>query len=607
MIGIGIKPVDRLGGIFKNFSSRRIARCKGVYRRPHCPPPHKYSFTMSSSNSDSGVSISTQATATTSTTGVAATGVMPDFASGSPSDRAEVKSTPNTSSNIFAGIGASTTASDTTLPANKNATVVKSFTSTRPPRANTYRYIAPAPTHEGVLHLGDRQVQAALHRASSQNMQVFFAGLATDPLSYFDAMSRGGRIICAIHRHGYDAIEKTFLTLAQTPVAGEQSMMSVGALETAIQQARTLLVQRRDFLGRYQKYCSQQRMEPSASWPFWFAQINAYQQAKMLCDFGELLTNKARQIWRQKLFFLPLQSQPKIDDPVTQLNVATVEEIGASVGMKFRSWNSHEVAKAFGLTTKEQVFALHGKVIPAILNELSRYSYNRNPAFVNCVRTLKEKKCVSPNLYENRMLYGPKWSLSSLRWLLIIYLGIPFTMKEGTPLFEPKQKEDDLPPAWRTASLKKVQQDFDSGILVPTVGSDTMASGKLSTSTLARVVSSVPASTQQPGRKTVANTKPKRQLPIKKRKKTKQSTEAAENDQRPTKKKTKKDRKEVQKTGKICSEIKLQEWSAVANPSPLLSEVVIDPLVDLPTVEDGPMKHIMAMSIGGGEATLLDI
>jgi hypothetical protein len=177
-------------------------------------------------------------------------------------------------------------------------------------------------------------------------------------------------------------------------------------------------------------------------------------------------------------------------------------------------------------------------------------------------------------------------------------------MEEGTPPFEPKQKEDDLPPAWRTAPLKKVQQDFHSGILVPTVGSDTMAGEKVSTSTLARVVSSVPASTQQPGRKTVANAKPKRRLPIKKRKKTKQSTDAAENDQRPTKKKPKKGRKEVQKTGKICSENKPQEWPAVANPSPLLSEVVIDPLVDLPTGEDGSLKYFTATSIGGGEATL---
>ncbi|KAG7356711.1 hypothetical protein IV203_001397 [Nitzschia inconspicua] len=349
---------------------------------------------------------------------------------------------------------------------------------------------SPAPSLLGAMYLGDSRTQTVLHNASTLNIQAFYYGLATDPLSYFNAHTIGGRIISSIYRNGFNAAGTSFLKDIYKVTNATKSLCAVAALRESVHAAQTLLEQRRDFFRRLQKYCQDYHMDPPDSSPLWKSQIEAHQTAKMLCTYGITLSNIASDILQENIIIV--QMPAKIQDPVKELTPELVKDIAQAVGMKFTSWPSTKIAGCFGLTKKDQVLALKADVARAILVELAGNSYIRNPAFIENIRNLKSKGCVHPNLSECRLLHGRR-SVSSLRWLVIMYLGIPFKVDSDTPPFEPVEKDENLPLAWQTEALTKFQQALASGKF-PIFGSTSDGS---KSATLTRAVSEAPQEMQQ--------------------------------------------------------------------------------------------------------------
>jgi hypothetical protein len=400
---------------------------------------------------------------------------------------------------------------------------------------------AGAPTRLALAHIAHPLVHSMINSALQQNVMIHYYGLATDPLAFYDSNTVGGHIIEKIHRWGYPHAAGSFLHGIRDTTDAAKSLYAVAALKETLRASDTLLTQRRDFF----KVLQQRPLPTNYPRALLKAQIDAYNQAQNLWAYGKQLADQACQLLDESVVFLTVPG--RIQDPHKELTKTLIRTITRTSGMKFDSWPPARVAQCFGLSRKEQVMALDQDIAHSILVALADANYHHNPAFPKIVRNLKIVGCVSNKFSETRLLHGHKWSLSSLRWLIVMYLGISFKYNpsQSHPPFTPKEKEEDHPPAWQTLPKTKENHILAAGTTTPKDKSRTDI-----TATLTRAVSEAP---------------PEHQPPIKK-----------------------------VKTTPLLS----ATTAAVASPPPPMqqhkTEVVIDPLVDLPhyalsCLEDDPM------------------
>jgi hypothetical protein len=101
------------------------------------------------------------------------------------------------------------------------------------------------------------------------------------------------------------------------------------------------------------------------------------------------------------------------------------------------------------LTTKEDVMGLKKATAYALLQGVQNYA--QNPSFLETCKRLRSVGLIGNSIPSDRVLCSAKFSLSSLRWLIIFYFEIPgfFDMCKMTP-FDVKRNESDHPSEWQT-------------------------------------------------------------------------------------------------------------------------------------------------------------
>jgi hypothetical protein len=453
-----------------------------------------------------------------------------------------------------------------------------------PSKSRSLSHSSPVrvPTRLGQMHLTHGAVQSSLYSAASQNLIVHYYGIASDPLAFFNCSSTvGGRVIEQIYHQGYDRAGAAFLSKIHNVHNVTQSLCAVAALQESVQAAGVLLAQRHDFLNRVQRYCDEHKLQPLQYSTFWNKQIQAFRAAKTLCVFGKALVDQACHLLEETVVILKMPA--KIQDPNKELTPTLVKDIARAIGSTFQLWPSYKIAGCFGLYKKEQILNLEPEVVHAILSELSACSYQKNPAFIQNIRNLKNQGHVDYRFSENRLLHG-KWSLSSLRWLVVFYLGFPVGMDpKKTPTFEPAKNEEELPMAWRTAPPTKVQE------MCVSIALDSAKNS----ATLARAVSEAPdqpSVEKKEGGKDVTSAKQPRKQMRKLPKKNKRRLESLDEQPKKTTKKAKKSQAGEKKGTAVESTSSAVVGAATATKESVeppamqkqQSEIVLDPLVDLP-------------------------
>lgn len=357
------------------------------------------------------------------------------------------------------------------------------------PDAHSQTFSAPPPSVPPQL-IDDYSHNAA----SSCNALVRCFGPATNPLSYFDQSTEGGRLIFDFYHDpcpsttmdrylqyvlqpGYEHIYRrqaysmTFALQASYPLIQirkaqlHQDFLLLSASATGPNSASSFSASSlNNERGRAGKSASfEASAAPMTLTPNEASNVEDVSEDAFNLFHGQLWAlNQAEQLWQwvdftsqEALRLLDAKTgtgSPRVYPTAVALapyNITRSMALTIAQTIPITTCHPTIIASQFGLLSMEDVLKVDGKnVLFSILEGIQEYC--KNPHFKDNIARLK-KMGILPDSFDTRRLYfSQHMSLSTLRWLIMFYLEIPgFDKNEGS-LFEIKKKEGEHPPQWRT-------------------------------------------------------------------------------------------------------------------------------------------------------------
>jgi hypothetical protein len=142
-----------------------------------------------------------------------------------------------------------------------------------------------------------------------------------------------------------------------------------------------------------------------------------------------------------KRVFLPTNSR--------ELTKKLIKNIVDHHGERVAKSPTNEIARIFALFAKNDVMDLTRTTVYQIVQYLGSI-YMSNQYLCASVRYHKKMGHLKKDFPEGHVVPYSKVSLSSLRWMVMIYLNIPFEMSDGCPPFEVNELEAEHPLVWNT-------------------------------------------------------------------------------------------------------------------------------------------------------------
>ncbi|KAL3910410.1 MAG: hypothetical protein SGARI_002138 [Bacillariaceae sp.] len=275
-------------------------------------------------------------------------------------------------------------------------------------------------------------------------------GPADHHWSYIDTSTNGGKLLHYLAVERTVGRDKIFQVIRQEK-DHHKSFQRVVSLGEAITAARTLLNDRIRVLNSVTHTPEFQQQEAHHKWK---QQTEAIKYAKEMLRFAEQTCAGMNRIFCEVATILPKVPLPTSSKALSQ---SLVQDIIRHYGDQVGQDNGLNIAKLFALYEKDDVMGLCKIVAMEIVQFLAR-TYKSNPFLHVNVRFHKKWGNLEPNYPEDKIKFTSKSCVSSLRWIIMIYLNIPFKMPAGTPYFDVKEKDTEHPLAWNTkaATLSEV-------------------------------------------------------------------------------------------------------------------------------------------------------
>jgi hypothetical protein len=333
--------------------------------------------------------------------------------------------------------------------------------------------------------------------ASSCNALVRCFGPATNPLSYFDPSTEGGKLIFDFY---HDPCPSTttdrYLQYIVQPGYEEIGRRQAYSMTFALQTSYPLILIRKaqlhqDFLllsastpmspdsaASFSASPHYERCETGNSASFEASDVTmtsttAHPVSSNVGDASEdafnlfhgqlWALNQAEQLWQWVDFIsqeaLRLLNSNTVTDSTRSChnaaaapapyNITRSMVLQIAQTIPITTCHPTIIASQFGLLSMDDVLKVTNKnVLYSILESIQ--DYYKNPHFKVNIARLKKMGILQQSFVTNRLEFTTSMSVSTLRWLIMFYLEIPGYDKNKGSLFELKKKEADHHPQWRT-------------------------------------------------------------------------------------------------------------------------------------------------------------